>query len=233
MSGKPTCPYCGDWFLTVGGLKQHIMKKVECFQAQQREVMTEKAALKLMNLAAYEVQEKQHRTRASVRFEKAGGIDQKVPNSIQRPSEFDNSAATDWEPEVMDYNADDSDSDDDTSGDESFQPNVLASDSEDDTASYGVIVEEESFDSDNEEDVNQQPPNTGMMHQFKEYCSDHAHNFLPLTREYISSIKLLDILKRKKAALNSFEEVMEWHLKDSNELAAHETLKDTDRYFRR
>ena len=41
-------------------------------------------------------------------------------------------------------------------------------------------------------------PNTEMLSKFRAYCTNHAHNFLPLSKEDITSIKLLDALKHQK-----------------------------------
>ena len=159
-----------------------------------------------------------------------------MSESGEIPSKLDDSATTDWEPMVMDPY--DSDTDDD-----SYDPDQEASDSDDDTTSYGAVVVEESFESDidegadAEEDVEEAPdkvpPNTEMLNGFHDYCSTNDYNFVQLSKEEITSIKLLDILKRKKAPLNAFEEVLEWHLKAINHLREGETLKDTIRHFRR
>ena len=72
-----------------------------------------------------------------------------------------------------------------------------------------------------------------MLNQFKEYCTNFHHNFLPLSDPDITSIKLLHIMKRKKSPLNSFEELLEWHLKETGHLSQDESLKDTGSYIRR
>ena len=199
-----------------GGLKQHINKKKECNEAQKREVMTATAVAGLLNREDEQVEDRYYYTRGSVISQRDKSEEAKVSESGEIPSNLDDSATTDWEPMVMD--PDDSDSDDDA-----YDPDQEASDSHDDTTSYGAVVEEESFESDidegadAEEDVEEAPdkvpPNTEMLNGFHDYCSTHDYNFVQLSKEEITSIKLLDILKRKKAPLNAFEEVLEWHLK--------------------
>ena len=84
------------------------------------------------------------------------------------------------------------------------------------STSFGVTMEDESFGSECEgddaesEDVE---PNSETLNQFKEHCTTFNHNYLDLSGPEITSIKLLDIMKRKKAPLNSFEDLLEWHLK--------------------
>ncbi len=76
-------------------------------------------------------------------------------------------------------------------------------------------------------------PNTQLLEEFRAFCDEHQDKFLDLTKEEECSIKLMDILMRKKAPLNAFAEVLEWHLKGSDVIREHESLKDTDRYHHR
>ena len=73
-------------------------------------------------------------------------------------------------------------------------------------------------------------PNTTLLEQFRAYCDKHDQNFLPLRASEATSIKLLHVLKLKKAPLNAYKELLEWHLRETGTLAAHETLKDTTRF---
>ena len=107
---------------------------------------------------------------------------------------------------------------------------------DDDSTGFGLIVDDDSF----EEDANQEAqsvetpaPNSEMLDQFKAFCNTHSYHFLPLSKAERTSIKLLDSLKRKKAPLNAYQEVLEWHLKETKQLREHETLKDTTKYFHR
>ena len=49
-------------------------------------------------------------------------------------------------------------------------------------------------------------------------------------KEEITSIRLMDILRQKKAPLNAHQEVLEWHLKDKGRIREHESLKDAPEY---
>ena len=81
-------------------------------------------------------------------------------------------------------------------------------------------------------DTKKPPPNTKMLADFRSYCEEHHDNFLRLTKEEKTSIKLMDVLRRK-APLNAYAQVMEWHLKETGKLKEHETLGDTDKYQHR
>ena len=47
------------------------------------------------------------------------------------------------------------------------------------------------------------------------------------SQEKVTSVRSLDVLKRKKAALNAFPEILGWHLKETGHLTKQESLKDT------
>ena len=72
------------------------------------------------------------------------------------------------------------------------------------------------------------------LDEFRSYCATHSTEHLPhLRKEVKASIKLMDALKRKKAPLNAFPEILQWHLKETGHLLEHETLKDTTKYEHR
>ena len=54
-----------------------------------------------------------------------------------------------------------------------------------------------------------------------------------MTNEMRSCIKLLDVLKRKKTSLDTFNDILLWHLRETSTIQAHETIADAPGYFRR
>ena len=56
------------------------------------------------------------------------------------------------------------------------------------------------------------------LDDFRRFCDGHSRKFKELTKEEEGSIKLMDILRRKKAPLNAFPEVLEWHLKECGKI---------------
>ena len=246
MSGPRQCPYCARQFKSEGGLKQHINKKKECQEAQRREVSSTKSTAGLTNPEGDEAPERYYRTRASALWKNVKPQDQKVPERAEAPTALDplrsdlqDRATADQEPmDVADQEPMDLDPDhdvpDDTSDDTNHAPSDT--DSDDETTSYGVIMEDESFGSESEGDDAESDdvkPNSETLNQFKECCTSFNHDHLDLSGPEITSIKLLDIIKRKKAPLNSFEEILEWHLKEKGHLCEGESLKDTRAYVRR
>ena len=89
--------------------------------------------------------------------------------------------------------------------------------------------DQNSLSSNENRDGNTSPDRT-MLEQFHLYCTTHNEWFLPLSKEEITSIRLMDILRQKKAPLNAHQEVLEWHLKDKGWIREHESLKDAPEY---
>ena len=75
-------------------------------------------------------------------------------------------------------------------------------------------------------DVNdEEPTDHSIRDQFREYVTKQW-NCLPLDGNQIEAIKLLDILKRKKASLDTYEEIMVWHLMAKGELRDGQKLSE-------
>lgn len=69
-------------------------------------------------------------------------------------------------------------------------------------------------------------PNTDMRDNFKMYCSKAMRKYLPsFTTAEARSIRLLDTLKRKRAPLDTYDELMEWHHREKGDISEHESLK--------
>jgi len=103
-------------------------------------------------------------------------------------------------------------------------------DSDAESTNYSLIHDDQ--DTDVEVD-NTGGPNTDMLDNFKAYCASHSANFLPFSKAEVTCVKLLHALKLKKAPLNAYQELLEWHLKETKHLRPHETLNDTTQYFQR
>ena len=68
---------------------------------------------------------------------------------------------------------------------------------------------------------------------FRSYCANAPTQFAPFDDDHRNAILLLDILRRKKAPLDTYEEVMKWHLRDKKELLEGQNLGDCDSYISR
>lgn len=69
--------------------------------------------------------------------------------------------------------------------------------------------------------------NNKMCADFRDYCDKWQNTYEPnLTKKQVTAIKLLDLLRRKKASLDTYPEVMLWHLQESGQIGHYETLKE-------
>ena len=100
-----------------------------------------------------------------------------------------------------------------------------------DNDGYDTDLDEEGSRSGNSTNMDPEPSRQ-KLDEFRAYCND-LKGMPSFPKETKSSIKLMDVLRRKKAPLNAFSEVLEWHLKESGTIHEHETLNDTQKYHHR
>ena len=84
--------------------------------------------------------------------------------------------------------------------------------------------------SDSGDESREEPANTQMLEDFVKYCSSKRED---LTEEMIKQVELLAMLRKSKSHLNSYQPMLEWHLKQIGVLKDHQTLKDTKEYWTR
>ena len=63
-----------------------------------------------------------------------------------------------------------------------------------------------------------------ILGNFQAYCNHARKNFMPFTELETAAIKLLLVLRHTKASLDTYEEVMQWHLVTCKKLREHESL---------
>ena len=80
-------------------------------------------------------------------------------------------------------------------------------------------------------EVNNQAPNTWIWDQFQEHVANHVGNFLPFSDEKVTAIKLMHTLKLKKAPLNAYSSLIEWHFWQSGKLSEYEKLGECPLYI--
>jgi len=95
-----------------------------------------------------------------------------------------------------------------------------------------VLPGEEDFNHDGYLNID---VNTEMRDSFKAYCEDAVGNMFPqLTKEEERAIRLLAITRKKKTSLDTYDEVMLWHLREIGTVDDHDTLKEAgDEYISR
>ena len=119
------------------------------------------------------------------------------------------------EEEESDEDTEDATDDDDTSEEEEDPKEVLARE-------IGGIPEDA-------EGV----PNTWIRDQFQEYVRHQKRHNYPLTDNEQKAINLMNIMRKKKTALNAYKDLMEWHLRESGKLKEYEQLKHCKAYIGR
>ena len=103
----------------------------------------------------------------------------------------------------------------------------------DDAASNKDLNPPEVMDSAPTEVDDGEGPITWIRDQFLKYVDAHANNHVALNPDEKRAIKLLAALRKKKVALNGYQEIMEWHLKQSGVLRDHETVSGCQQYIGR
>ena len=77
------------------------------------------------------------------------------------------------------------------------------------------------------------PVCTEALSNFLEYVKWMKREYHPFDKHEVAAIRLLDLLHRKKATLDTYEEVMEWHLRSSGMLQPAMNLGDYVHYHSR
>ena len=90
------------------------------------------------------------------------------------------------------------------------------------------FLDMESDESEDEREVNEEkvhlPVDTETLQNFKDYVLNARQHFLPFTKEEAEAIKLLDTLRKKRATLDTYDDVMLWHFRSNSVLKDDEGL---------
>ena len=78
----------------------------------------------------------------------------------------------------------------------------------------------------NNDNVINASPNTSMRDEFRAYCAKSRAETREFSAVEAKSVRLLGTLKRKKAPLDTYDEIMEWHHRESGNLNMHQPLGD-------
>jgi len=84
------------------------------------------------------------------------------------------------------------------------------------------------MDSDNDdvqegEEIDPNQVDESMLSDFKQYCLQ-ASKFHPMPKSVVDSLRLMRTLRQTKASLDTYDAVMEWHLKANGDLHQHESV---------
>ena len=111
-----------------------------------------------------------------------------------------------------------SDSDPDDLEEDLEEPDLFS----DDKADY--------YDDENQEKA---APNTFIRDDFRDYCNKAPKTFMEFTSTQICAIRLVATLHKKKAPLNAYESLMDWHIRSLGGLKDHEVASDSPLYIGR
>ena len=71
-------------------------------------------------------------------------------------------------------------------------------------------------------------PSTQGRDDFVCFCRENKF-FAPFTRAEEAGIKLMEVLRQKKAPINAYSGIMDWHLHENGTILEHQTLKNARR----
>ena len=80
---------------------------------------------------------------------------------------------------------------------------------------------------------NQPMASAEALTQFKEYVNKAHEEFLDLDPDQVTAIRLVDTLHRKKATLDTYDAVMDWHFRANGTIESHESVADAPGYISR
>ena len=207
---KYTCLNCHRHnFRTQGGLNQHLKNHHICSQVQKIRALKVGKTSSKVSQAVPPKRNKGRAKNASNSFAKATNNFPQLPTQrSQIGHQF--AASSKKAPPASLYalqEYSDAASEDD---------NVLYSD--DDTLS--------NFDSDEDEEEEEMhlPVNRESIRNFKDYVKKARQHLLKLNKFEVGAVKLMDVLHRKKACLDTYDAVMEWHFKQTGLLKEHQSL---------
>ena len=212
MPSTHACPHCQKRCKSVRGVTQHVNQSPDCLAKQEALIQKSKTPPKQERNTDDDEDRDQSKTapRRSKRHQRV-----LLPENITSPSKSE----VGLPPDSEGFHAFPQDSDHASVGVKPSKGEVThASD------------KESMLDSE-DEDANREP-DTSMIEEFRQYSEGFHDNYLPLTKEQESSIKLIDVI-REKAPLGAFQDVMEWHLKETGKLRSHEKLGDAEGYQHR
>jgi hypothetical protein len=87
------------------------------------------------------------------------------------------------------------------------------------------------YNHDNEINVE---PNTKMREEFRAYCANARANFREIfTKSEARAVKLLHILRQKRAPLDTYDEIMDWHHRVPGDFDGRESVESRRGYLSR
>lgn len=218
--GKFKCPHCGKTCKTTKGLEQHVQSSAFCQSGRDALRLVEQGEI---TGTVKGPQKRKAREEDTPQLKKTHAARSKMQKTAERTSisgtriEQEDPHHDGTEP-WYDPLADD------------FDPFAPASDHS--TASditEGAAVE---GNQDQEEETEFQA-STESSRQFKKYVRNAYQHFAPLEEKEKAAVELMRKLLKKKASLDTYEDVMEWHLNTCGKLRKGASLGKSEHFVSR
>ena len=225
------CPHCKKTCKSARGVTQHINQSPACLAEQHRQVSRNTSQRDRVEASRLDALKRSFAlpSRRSLRVEQASQVPDSRPTAsgLSGPPEAPAQDATEVFPEAEDTESEGKmDSNKAPRKANLARKRPVETNTSEDTSS-GSDDEAAANSSGNGEAkaTNQEPPNTEMLAKFRLHCSTHKDKHLRLSKEDITGVKLMNTLKRR-APLTAYEEVLEWHLKETGTLSEDQKLGD-------
>ena len=222
--GQIACCYCGkDDFKSVKGLKHHLALNQRCRERHEAAISANLSARRvaLLNLT----RQTNVPTRRSQRLNPDHG-------DSHQPSQPQSNERT----LTVDQPVGEEPGEGETTNNCSMTDNDLHHDQPTHDEDFGQLPDDdatnEASDSDPEDDdadhgVECSGPSHRARDEFVDFCNKNKF-FAPFTRGEVAGIKLMDVLWKKRAPINAYPSMMEWHLRESGQMKDSQQLKDMD-----
>ena len=223
------CQFCSQACKTQRGLTQHINRTKTCKDQQDNLIgvsggFCRPASTGTTNTTA---------TATGGTWRRSSRIRKEARASECRVEVTDVDVGSLVAPEADDM---ESDADNNFSGANDSDMEASADDSEAESSELrDDLVDSNEETSENEADSrDSSSPSTDMLDNFIEYCFDHHTNpNNQLSEEDARSVNLMELLRKSKAPLSSYQPMLEWHLKETGHLKHWQTVKDSPYYVTR
>lgn len=215
------CSYCGKKVKTQKGLQQHHNQSLRCQRLMQAGSTLLTGSLPISGAAVN--QEPPHLTRKRLAgADMVAGAPENVetredPRPVPEVLMADENRSHSQSP-VM-FMQDDNDS--------PQQPR------DDSTGTSSSLSGSDSMATRQYEAPQNSQVSTEALVQFLQHRDHMAKEYFPFTKHEITAIKLMDILRNKRATLDTCEAVMDWHLKESGTIMSHMGVGDYPHYVSR
>ena len=256
MAGYWQCPYCGrDTFRkeygylnhlnTARGCKDRHIEAVSLQSSREQEDARQRAREILEQEDRGSSSRRVTRSKANrVRFATLFAHDNDADTVMIAGGEVEDNEAKEEQDDVTEefdnafdqaFDAEDDDSDDDHENPHDLHLVDHGDIDSDDEDGFGEDVLDGDEDSEAEDemtvqDVGENRPDTEIRDRFVQFCDPRRFK-APLTPSEETGVRLMNVLRKKKAPMNAFNDVYEWHLREKGTIKHNQTTRDAGHHY--